>query len=110
MRNNFPPRTEPSSPKESSNMSYANSYIINMPDGNKRITYSYTVKSISNDLIILTGERGDMNLPNDVSVVQLFNGPEKDFPKLELSVLKTGDTVNLEFKPGKSAYLFLLKK
>ena len=86
---------------------YSDPNIVKTADGGQRVTFSYKVKSISPSQIVITGKMGDMTLPNDPSAIQLFNGPTKESPKLELASLKVGDDVNLEFKPGESASLFL---
>jgi nitric oxide reductase large subunit len=84
-----------------------NANIVETADGSKKVTFSYSVKSISDSEIVINGKMGDMTLPNDSTKVQLFNGPTKDSPKLELSVLKVGDNVNVEFKSGGPVSLFL---
>ena len=73
----------------------------------QKVGFSYKVKSITDEGIILNGERGDFRLLNDSSVVSVYKGPTKDSPKIELSALKVGDNVNMEFIAGKSATLFV---
>lgn len=72
-----------------------------------RPDFTYKVKSISPDTIILQGERGDFSLPNDVARVKAYAGITSESPELPLAQLKVGDNVNMEFVPGKSATLFV---
>lgn len=69
--------------------------------------FSYTVKSISSDVIVLDGKNGEMNLSNDPTKVTAYAGPSKDSPKMELSQIKVGDLVNLEAVPGQQVWLFV---
>ena len=82
-----------------------------VPDSNKvyKVDFAYTVKSITPEQIVLNGQNGDFTLPNDPSIVTVYKGPTKESPKMELSQLKVGDTLNMEFIPGKSATLFLIR-
>ena len=72
-----------------------------------KVDFAYKVKSITNEMIVLSGQKGDFTLPNDPSVVIIHKGSTKESPKMELSKLKVGDTLNMEFIPGKSATLFV---
>lgn len=70
--------------------------------------FTYKVKSVSAETIVLQGKNGDFTLPNDSASVQVYAGPTKESAVLPLSQLKVGDNVNIEFVPGESASLFVL--
>lgn len=72
-----------------------------------KVSFSYKVKSISSEEIILNGLKGDFGLPNDPAFVLVYNGPTKSSPIMNLSDLKVGDNLNMEFVPGESAILFV---
>jgi len=72
-----------------------------------KVSFSYKVKSIASDELVLTGNRGDFTLPYDSLRVTVYKGTSIKSPKMELNQLKVGDTVNMEFIPGKSATLFV---
>jgi hypothetical protein len=72
-----------------------------------KVAFVYTVKSITAKTITINGAKGDFRLPNDPKIITVYKGPSKDSPKLELSQLKVGDALNMEFVPGVSADLFL---
>lgn len=72
-----------------------------------KVSFSYKVKSIASDELVLTGNRGDFTLPYDSLRVTVYKGASIKSPKMELNQLKVGDTVNMEFIPGKSATLFV---
>jgi archaellum component FlaF (FlaF/FlaG flagellin family) len=86
---------------------YSDPNIIETKDGFKRVTFSYTVKSIDSTNIVLNGDKGDLTLSNDPLKVKLYDGPTKESPQLELTALKIGNSVNIEFKTGESTSLFL---
>ena len=69
--------------------------------------FTYKVKSISAETIVLQGKNGDFTLPNDSAKVQAYAGLTKESPVLPLSQLTVGDNVNMEFVPGQSATLFV---
>ncbi len=72
-----------------------------------KVDFTYKVKSVTADAIVLQGKSGDFTLPNDSTKVQAYAGLTKESPKLELAKLKVGDNVNMEFVPGQSATLFV---
>ena len=72
------------------------------------VDFEYTVQDISEETITLVGQNGEFLLPNDENQVELYNGASIDAPKIPLSELTTGATLNLEFIPGQLARLFLI--
>jgi len=84
-----------------------NNIVVPEQDKVYKVDFAYTVKSITPEQIVLNGQNGDFTLPNDPSIVTVYKGPTKESPKMELSQLKVGDTLNMEFIPGKSATLFV---
>ena len=81
--------------------------IVSKQNEVHKVDFAYKVKSITGEMIVLNGQNGDFTLPNDPSAITVYKGPTKESPKMELSQLKVGDTVNMEFVPGKSATLFV---
>ena len=75
--------------------------------GVRKVEFVYKVKSITEGQIVLTGQKGDFTLPNNAARVTVYKGPTTESPKVELSELKVGDNVNMEFTPGKTAALFV---
>lgn len=72
-----------------------------------KVDFSYKVKSITTETIVLTGKNGDFTLPNDADNVKAYKGLTTESPAMPLSGLKVGDNINMEFVPGKSATLFV---
>ncbi|PIS22180.1 hypothetical protein COT50_03350 [candidate division WWE3 bacterium CG08_land_8_20_14_0_20_41_10] len=72
-----------------------------------KVDFSYKVKSITAETIVLAGKNGDFTLPNDAVNVKAYKGLTKDSPTMPLTSLKVGDSLNMEFVPGKSATLFV---
>ena len=87
--------------------------VINTPvDTNQTVVvnFTYKVKSITKDEIVISGDKGDFKLPNDASKVTIYKGPTTSSPVGSITDLKVGSSVNMEFVPGKSASLFLSVK
>lgn len=72
-----------------------------------KVEFTYKVKSITNQIIILQGKSGDFMLPYDPSVVEVYKGPDATSEKVALESLRVGANLNMEFIPGTSAKLFL---
>jgi hypothetical protein len=81
--------------------------IAAAPSQVQKVDFPYTVKSITSTRIVLTGKNGDITYSNDPAMLEVFKGDSKRSPKMDLSELKVGDTVKVEFIPGKSATFFV---
>ena len=69
--------------------------------------FAYKVKSIDATTVVLEGSNGEFILPADVMSVKVYAGLTKESPAMALTDLKVGDSLNMEFIPGKSADLFV---
>ena len=72
-----------------------------------KVDFAYKIKSISASEIVLVAEKGTFILPYNIMTVDVYKGPTKASPKIPLTDLKVGDSVNMEFVAGKSATLFV---
>lgn len=85
------------------------SYRSEDPNALIKVDFEYTVSQISDEQIVLTGEKGEFILPNDSGLVTVYQGNTADSPTIPLNLLAVGDTLNLEFIPNQSAKLFLVE-
>jgi hypothetical protein len=73
------------------------------------VDFTYTVKSTTGDVVVLTGKGSNMTLMKDPSIIiTVYKGATSASPKMELNQLKVGDKLNAEFVPGKSITLFVV--
>jgi len=72
-----------------------------------KVDFPFTVKAVSAERIILTGENGDYYISNDPSKVSVYKGKDNSSPKMAISDLAVNQELNLEFIPGRSFELFL---
>jgi len=72
-----------------------------------QIPFTYTIKVVTPDQIILNGEKGDLSLPNDPSKVAIFFQEKDKKTPATLKDVKEGLKANLVMIPGVSAKLYL---
>ena len=70
------------------------------------VPFDYEVTEVSETTIILSGDKGELQLPNDSTVVTLYAA---DKSALNLSDLQAGMRINLEMVPGESAWLYIVQ-
>ncbi len=75
-------------------------------EGLIEVPFDYVITSINPELITLTGENGELVLPNDQSVVTVSSLTQSNQSYL-LTSLIIGQSVNLKFIPGKSAEILV---
>ena len=73
------------------------------------VPFDYTITSVADDTILMNGEKGEMMLPNDPSVVTVFFRENGVDTPTTLSEVKAEMKANLVLDPGKSATLYLIK-
>ena len=73
------------------------------------VPFDYTITSVVDDTILMNGEKGEMMLPNDPSVVTVFFRENGVDTPTTLSEVKAEMKANLVLDPGKSATLYLIK-
>lgn len=78
------------------------------PNTPVKVDFEYTVNQITDKQIVLSGDKGEFILPNDSSLVSVYQGSTIDSPTIPLESLTVGATLNLEFIPNKSAKLFIV--
>lgn len=69
--------------------------------------FDYIVKELKDEVIVVSGDRGDMYIPKDLSKVQVYAGLSKESAKMPLDKLKVGDRVKLEIIPGEEVLVFV---
>ncbi len=73
-----------------------------------KVPFDYTVESISGSEILINGEFGLMHLPNNPEQVTVKKiGQEGSYINAKISDLSTGQRVELELNPGKSAIIYI---
>ena len=78
------------------------------PNASVTVDFEYTVSQISDEQIVLSGDKGEFILPNDSALVSVYQGSTVDSPTIPLESLTVGATLNLEFIPNQSAKLFIV--
>ena len=76
------------------------------PEERVTVPFDYEVTEVSETTIILSGDKGELQLPNDSTVVTLYAA---DKSALNLSDLQAGMRINLEMVPGESAWLYIVE-
>jgi hypothetical protein len=69
------------------------------------VPFEYVITGITESLITLTGQNGDLILPFDDSIVKVKS--QTTSSEFNLSNLIVGQSVNLSFIPGQSAELLV---
>ncbi len=70
------------------------------------IPFQYRIKSIDSNNIILTGDTGEMTLPNDSTVIVVYSVNQE---LLALNQLQVDQKLNLDLIPGQKATIYLQK-
>ena len=73
------------------------------------VPFDYTITSVTDDTILMNGEKGEMILPNDPSVVTVFFRENGVDTPTTFSEVKAEMKANLVIDPGKSATLYLIR-
>lgn len=71
-----------------------------------RPSFDYTVATISENEIVLEGEKGSMTLPKER--VEVLRGDPSNAKAVSPDTLRPGDNVVVEFIPGERAWLYVL--
>lgn len=79
------------------------------PNAPIKVDFDYTVSQITDEQIVLSGDKGEFILPKDSALVSVYQGNTVDSPTIPLESLTVGATLNLEFIPNQSAKLFLVE-
>jgi hypothetical protein len=74
------------------------------------VPFDYSVTNVSEDQIILNGEKGELILPQDPEKVAVFFDKGGDRTPAQLSDVQVGMKANLNINPGVSAELYLIQE
>lgn len=66
--------------------------------------FQYTVKSVTSNLIVFSGDTGDMYVPNDTTTEIRYSD---DQAPATISALPIGRKVDLAFVPGEKAIIYV---
>lgn len=81
------------------------------PEGQGQVVevpFDYTVSTIDQSNIVITGENGDLTLPNDPNIITVYMGDKTNAEPATIADLQIGQKIQLVMVPGQSASVYIL--
>lgn len=72
------------------------------------IPFQYLVERFEGDAIVLLGDNGEMEVPNDADLVRVYRGTPESAKEVGLSGLAVGNEIVLKMVHGEAAWLYIV--